>query len=179
MISLALRVAAIIALSISITYFAANEFWITGNDVGRNLATMVSYIIFIGVLFFGVKTIRNTHYSEGATYGQMFYVGVVVSVFTAIGIGIFTIVYFQFVRPDFQELIIPSIERSMMEQKASAEEIKKELELLRSGYSISSAFGGAVVHTVLVMLIISAVSASILRTKDTFTSEGPVNFGKN
>lgn len=179
MISITLRFAAIIALAIGILNAARNEFILSGNDMASNIMTMLSFVVFIAMLFYGMKTIRNSIYEDGATYGQVFYSGVLISVFTSIAVGFFTIVYFQFIRPDFQELIVPAIQKSMQAQKASAEAIQKEIELVKSGFSISNAFTGMLVYVILVMLIISAVLASFLRTKDTFTSEGPVNFGKN
>lgn len=171
MISLALRFSAVLALLLTVTNIAVQEFSINGNDLGKNIATMFSFFFMIVLLFFGMKSIRISVYDNAANYGQVFFSGFIISLLTVVGVGITTIIYFQFVRPDFASLIIPVAEKKMMELGAKPEEIKKEIDLIRNGFSVSNAFAGIAVYTLIVMLLISVVLAAFIRTRDTFTED--------
>lgn len=120
----------------------------TGEVIGY--ATMIASLSFI---FFGIKHFRDKVNSGTVSIGKAVGIGVLISLFPAIGIAIADFIYTAFINPDFFKDYV-----AMMEAKGNTEPIPE----WGSGMMALVMF-----LTVMVLgLIVSLISALILQRKN-------------
>ncbi len=127
--------------------------------------TMVVSLLFV---YFGIRHFRDKHNGGSVTFGKAMLIGLLISAFAGLGIGIIDYIYTTVINPDFaQEYLSQTL--ASMEANLSAEEYEKqkvELTQQMEAYG-GSGFMAALMFATVVMigLVISLISALILQRK--------------
>lgn len=129
-------------------------------------ASMVISLIFV---FFGIKHYRD-HINDGKVgLGKAIAIGLLISLFAAIGFGIVDFIYTSMINPNFAIEYKDFTLAQLQESNLSADELKvktQELEASMDMMSNSSVMAFVMFATVMIIgFIISLISALILQRK--------------
>lgn len=125
--------------------------------------SIVASLIFI---FFGIKHYRD-HFNNGIiSMGKAILIGVLISLFASLAIGIVDAIYLKYINPDFTEQYM-NYTLTALEKKLSPEafELKKaELEMQMQTFA-NPVFGGLVMFVTVFIIgfIITLIAALILK----------------
>ncbi len=168
----------IAAAIFAITMFGAFPFWKNGTltfDNGEYVG-YTSMIIALSLVFFGVKSFRDNHLNGSIKFGKAFQVGLLISVVASLGYAISWEFYFNLIAPDFMDAYAAfSIDKAkssgvgeaqiqkLMADMDSAKEMYKN-PFLRFGMTLTEVFP--------VGILISLISAGLLRKKNLLATQG-------
>lgn len=127
--------------------------------------TMVVSLIFV---FFGIKHYRDQVNNGKISFGKAFLIGVLISIFAGLGIGIVDYIYTTTINPDFVQDYVTATLESMKEKLTPEEfEIQKAALLQQMETSGGSGFWAFIMFAMVfsIGLIISLISALILQRK--------------
>ena len=136
-------------------------------DYGE-LIGYTSMILSLLFVFFGIKHYRDKVNEGKISLGKAIAIGMLIALFSAIGVAVFDYIYTSYINPDFaSEYLEYSIKK--MEETLSAEEVKlKTAELTQQMEDYGSPSFMAFMMFVSVMIlgfIISLISGLILQSK--------------
>lgn len=130
-------------------------------------ASMVLSLLFV---FFGIKHFRD-HVNDGkVSLGKAIVIGLLISLFAAIGFGIVDYIYTTSINPDFAVQYKEYTINQLQEANLSAEELKAQTDQLEASMEMMSSptiMAFIMFVTVLIIgFIISLISALILQRKN-------------
>lgn len=137
------------------------------NGVYVGFGTM---IIALSLVFFGIKTYRDQHLAGIISFGKAFQVGILIAILSALLYAITWEFYFNFFAPDFAEWYKECQIDKMVKDGATEQELAKahkDLDEFGAMYQNPFIrFGFTLMEIFPVGLIITLVSAGILRKKE-------------
>lgn len=86
--------------------------------------TWVSYILMIGVIFYGAKTIRDTACDGVMSYGRALGTGTLISVYGAVIVALYTYILYSFIDTELINSIIELMEEKLLEQGIPDDQIE-------------------------------------------------------
>ena len=156
----------------AITQFGAFPFWKNGTLTFENgeLVGYTSMVIALSMVFFGVKSYRDNHLNGSVTFGKALQVGLLISLVASLGYAISWEFYFNLIAPDFMEKYATFAIEKAKSRGAAEVEIQKIItsmdqtkEMYRNPFL---RFGMTVTEVLPVGVLISLVSAALLRKKN-------------
>lgn len=123
----------------------------------KAIAMVLSYGVFILAIFFA----QSTHKKELGgfiTYGRAFSTGFKVAAYAGLFVGLLFILYYKVLDP----AALDKIADTAIEQANGDEQKIKGIEMMRGYMWIFTAFGAAIVYTIL-GLIVSLITAAVLK----------------
>ncbi|WP_417237813.1 DUF4199 domain-containing protein [Bizionia sp.] len=128
----------------------------------------VSIILALSVIYFGIKSYRDTINNKTLKFSKGFKIGLLISVFTALTFGLINVVYTSFINPDFTtEYYNHSIE-TFRETLSDADFQAKLIELESQREIFGNPFFNFFLMALTVFVIgfiISVISSLILQRK--------------
>jgi len=154
-------------------FFTATILFLLALVLGKNLSygaqevigysSMVISLVFV---FFGIKNYRDQENGGLISFGQALKIGMLITLFAALGFAIIDFIYTSFINPEFMEEFIQHSLEAASEKYAGDELIAKKAEI--ESYRDMSNFAMAMLMFVTVILIgfiISLISSLILNKK--------------
>jgi len=133
--------------------------YMTDNYVSKNtILGLLQWIILTGGLYYGIKTYRD-QYSDGyITYGRSLGLGVLISVFVGVILGIFTYILYTLIDPGLLEKSIKIAQEEMLKAGMSEERVETATEMQRTFTSptimlFSSVFSFAFIGTIISLIV--------------------------
>lgn len=127
--------------------------------------TMVASLIFV---FFGIKHFRNNVNNGKISFGKALRLGLLISLFAAIGFGIVDFIYTTFINPDFAQEFL-TVKTAELKESLPPEEFEAQSALLKQqmeDYGSPGFMAALMFVTVMIMgFVISLISALILQRK--------------
>lgn len=133
--------------------------YITDNYVSKNtILGLLQWVILTGGLYYGIKTYRDQHSEGYITYGRSLGLGVLISVFVGVIIGIFTYLLYTAIDPELLEKTMRVAEEEMLKTGMSEEQVETATEMQRTFTSptimlFSSVFSFAFIGTIISLII--------------------------
>jgi len=128
-----------------------------------------SIVLSLLFIFFGVKHYRDKVNNGNVSFGQAIKIGILIALFSAVGVAIFDYIYTTQINPDFStdyvEYSIKKMEATLSAEEASIKgaELKQQMEDYGgSGFMAALMF----VTVVVIGFIISLISGLILQRKN-------------
>jgi hypothetical protein len=122
---------------------------------------LLSYLILIAGIFFGMKYHRDQESGGFMSYGRAFGVGALVSVFCAVIASIYNFIFFAIIDPSYMEKIFQMQEEKLIRQGQSEEQIEMAMKMMRdwSSPAMTAVFGfvGFTIAGIILALIIAAI----------------------
>jgi hypothetical protein len=152
--------------------FGAYPFWKSGMITFENgeIVGYTSMVIALSLIFFGVKSYRDNYLRGSITFGNALKVGGLIAGVAALGYAVSWEFYFNLIAPDFMtEYAAFSIEKAKSGNMAEADVQKliADMESMKIMYrNPIFRFGITLTEILPVGIIISLVSAGILRKKE-------------
>mgnify|MGYP001567028496 CR=1 FL=1 len=159
------------------TMFGAMPLWKNGTITFENgeLVGYTSMVIALSMVFFGVKSYRDNHLNGSITFGHALKAGSLIALVAALGYAISWEFYFNLVAPDFMEKYAAfSINRAKVSGAAEAEvqKIITQMDQAKELYKNPLLrFGMTLAEVLPVGIIISLISAALLRKKNFLASQ--------
>lgn len=158
--------AAYILVTIVITGLLNLDMGPTAPIATRIVSGALNWVPFI----FAVYYVQNTHKQDLGgfiTYGRAFSAGFRFSVYAGLFTGILMFLYYQFIDAAAMEKIVDATVAA-----AKSDQEAKGVEMMRPYFTISTAFGAAVMFTIS-GLIVSLISAAIVKRDRSLHYEDP------
>jgi hypothetical protein len=159
------------------TMFGAMPFWKNGSLTFENgeLVGYTSMVIALSMVFFGIKSYRDNYLEGTITFGKGMQVGLLITLVASLGYAISWEFYFNLFAPDFMDEYAKfSIEKATA-KGATAETIQNlvtQMDSLKEMYKNPFLrFGMTLTEVLPVGIIISLISAGLLRKKNFLTSQ--------
>jgi len=157
------------ALTICILFFLS---WFLGKNMDFSTQEIIGYasmIVSLSFVYFGIRHFRDKENNGHITLRKALWIGVLISLITALAFGILDIIYNKFINPDFvteyYDVTISQIEKTL-----SKEEFKIRLAEIESQREL---FSNPLISFLLMFMtvfvigfIISLISALILQRKN-------------
>ena len=128
-------------------------------------SSMVIALLFV---FFGVRHFRDKENNGKVTFKQALTIGVLISLITAVTLGVLDVFYTEVLNPDFMETYY-SASVEQMRQSLPPEEFESKLAELESQKALFTnplfTFGFMAMTVFLIGFIISLISALVLQRK--------------
>jgi len=142
---------------------------------GMLVTTPCVLVITIVGIVLGTKKIREPHGAKGFTYGQAWVTGFYIATFAALTGVIFNYIYYQFINPNFNEVVAEWTRSFMERMKVPDEQIEKQMAAARAGSTVLKRAISALFGTVIMGMIISLITAAVMKRapSDDFTTEPP------
>ena len=107
--------------------------YITDNMVSQNtFLSLLQWVILAGGLYYGIKTYRD-QYSEGyITYGRSVGLGVLISVFVGVILGVFTYLLYAVIDPGLLEKSMKLAQEELLNSGMSEEQVESATEMQRA-----------------------------------------------
>lgn len=141
-----------------------------GSDTGYGSKEVLGYsaiVLSLTFVFFGIKNFRDKENNGVISFGKALGIGMLITVFAALGFSIIDFIYTSYIDPDFmQNYLTHSIEQ--LQQKHSGEELQTKIAELKASYEGMTSFTLALFMFCIVTLIgfiISLVSSLVLNKK--------------
>ncbi len=158
--------AGIVLIVISIIYYLTGQqqHWSSG---------VLSYLVLIGVIVFGLKTYRDEMLDGYIKYGRALGFGVLVSLFAGIIAGLYTFVFYKFINPDAMQMMLIEAEQKVIESSPNISD--RELDMAMSFTKVFMNPYFLFVSSVLAMTffgtIFSLIIAAFLKKEVPFDTE--------
>ncbi len=156
--------------------FGARPLWKNGTITFDNgeLVGYTSMVIALSLIFFGVKSYRDNHLAGIIKFGKALQVGLLIALVASLGYAISWEFYFNLVAPDFmEEYAAFSMEKAKSSGVAEADlqKLMTNMDQAKEMYKNPFLrFGMTLTEVLPVGIIISLVSAAILRKKEILPS---------
>jgi len=135
-------------------------------DKGSGLE-YISYLILIGGLWLAQLNYRNKYLGGYITYGQAFTLGLWVSLFLSIIMGIYTFVFFKYINPGGMEEAMTLTEQKMMDRGMTDMEIEQGMMMARKFASVGMYTFVAIAGNFVMGLIFSLITAIFVKRENT------------
>ncbi len=161
------------------TMFGAMPLWKNGTITFENgeLVGYTSMVIALSMVFFGVKSYRDNYLNGSITFGQALKVGSLISLVAALGYAISWEFYFNLVAPDFMDQYAAfSINKAKDSgaTEAAVQKIITQMDQVKQMYKNPLLrFGMTLAEILPVGILISLISAALLRKKSFMASQLP------
>ncbi|MEZ4887846.1 MAG: DUF4199 domain-containing protein [Chitinophagales bacterium] len=96
-----------------------------------SLAQVLGYLVLIGGMLAGILEYRDQANQGFINHGQVISVGVLIAVIAAFILGLFSIIYMQYINPEMMEQVILIQEEKFIEQGMSDDQIEKAISMMR------------------------------------------------
>ncbi len=123
----------------------------------------LGWVVLVGGIVMGAREYRDNANHGFIEYSQVIKVGVLISVITAIFMGLFSLVYMEYINPEMMEQVILQQEERMIEQGASDEQIEMTVEYMRKFSNPAFSIPISVLIYGVVGLIISAIAGVFIK----------------
>ena len=134
-------------------------------DQVKGLAWL-AYVILFGGLWLGQLNYRNKYLGGFITYGKAVRIGLLISVFIGIIMGIFTFVFYKYINPGGIEEAMLLAEQNMMDQGSTDLEIEQGMMIARKFSSVGMFTFTAIAANILLGLIFSLITAVFVKKED-------------
>jgi len=125
-----------------------------------------SIVVSLTFVFFGIKSYRDNDGNGAITFGKALGVGMLISLFAALGFAIIDFIYTSYINPDFvQEYMDHSLKT--IEETYTGEELAAKKEELKSMEGMSSFVLALIMFATVTLIgfVISLVSSLVLNKK--------------
>ncbi len=162
----------IAAAVFAIAMFGAYPFWQNGAITFENgeYVGYTSMVIALSMVFFGVKSFRDNHLDGTISFGKALQVGLLITLVASLGHAVSWEFYFNILAPDFMDKYADfSINKAKLGGAAEAEiqKISASMESMKEMYKNPLIrFGVTMIEISPVGILISFISAGLLRKKD-------------
>jgi len=131
-------------------------------EIGR-YAPFLSLIILIAATYITILHKRDKDGGGGITFKDAFIAGISVSFVVGLLVGIFLMIYTQYVNPNYVNEVVKQTEEYLKTQKATQEQIDKAIEGTRATYSAFGQLTYGIGTTMLTGVLITLVCAAVMR----------------
>ena len=123
---------------------------------------IVSVLITIGGIFFGIKERRDKSNFGHINFKEAFKTGITITFIIAVLIVLFTYAYYEYINPGYVNFLAAETEKSLLQDNASREEITAAVTIIRYQFSLNVQLiqqllfiliGGTVITTVVSILL--------------------------
>jgi hypothetical protein len=135
-------------------------------DKGNGLEWL-SYVILIGGIWLAQLNYRNKYLGGFITYGQAFTIGLWISLFLSIIMGIYTFVFFKYINPGAMEEAMAIAEQKMMDRGMTDLEIEQGMAMANKFASVGMYTFLAVAGNFVLGIIFSLVTAIFVKKENT------------
>ena len=131
------------------------------HDLGQYIG-IVSAIIPIMGIYFGIKERRDKVNFGYISFKDAFRTGIVITFIIGVMIVVFTYIYYEYINPDFVNILSTETEKTLIQNNASRDDINAALEIVRYQYSFSVQIiqqllfvfvGGTIISIILAFLL--------------------------
>lgn len=146
--------------------------WFLGKGLDFDTQEVIGYatmIVSLSFVYFGIKHFRNQENNGVITFGKALWIGVLISLLTALAFGILDVIYVKYINPDFMTEYYETILLDLKESLPPEEFETKRAEIESQKELFSSAWMNFVIMSMTVFVIgfiISLISALILQRKN-------------
>lgn len=133
--------------------------YMTDNYVSKStILGLLQWVILTGGLYYGIKTYRDQHSEGYITYGRSLGLGVLISVFVGVILGIFTYLLYTVIDPELLDRSIKIAQEEMLKAGMSEERVETATEMQRTFTSpaimlFSSVFSFAFIGTIISLIV--------------------------
>ena len=155
-------------LTSAVIFLAALIF---GKDLSMGTQEILGYlsmIVSLSFVFFGIKHFRDKQNNGKVSFLKAFSIGLLISIFVGIGIGIVDFIYTSYINPDFVQEYLEAMTKTMEAELPPAEAAveKEALEKQMADYGSSGFMAFMMFSMVFIIgMIISLLSSLILQRK--------------
>lgn len=128
------------------------------------LAQVLGYLVLIGGILVGVLEYRDKVNEGFIKYSQVIGMGVLISVIAAVILGLFSIVYMEYINPEMLDKVILQQEEQFIEQGMSDEEIETAIGYMRKFSNPIFSIPFTVIWYAFAGLVISAIAGFFIKT---------------
>ena len=127
----------------------------------------VGYVLFIGMIFWGMVSIRDRQLDGVMSYGKAFGTGFWISLFAAILVGVFTFFYLKYINPGFITTHLAQARMKMQERPNITEaQIEQGMKMARMFTTPIVSATIAFIMEVVVGTILSLIIAIFAKRED-------------
>ncbi len=154
--------AGIILIIVSIIYY------ISGQQQHWS-ASVVSYLVLLGVIIHGLRTYRDEILEGFISYGKALGFGVLLSLFAGIISGLYAFVFFKFINPEALQTMLIEAEQTVIERNPniSDQELDMAMGITRVIMNPYSFFITSIFSMTFFGTIFSLIVAAIFKKEDT------------
>ncbi len=128
------------------------------------LAQLLGYLVLIGGILVGTLEYRDKVNEGFIKYSQVIGLGVLMAVVAAFILGLFSIVYMQYINPEMMEQIILIQEEKFIEQGMTDEQIEDAIGYMRKFSNPIFSIPFTVIWYAFAGLVISAIAGFFIKT---------------
>jgi hypothetical protein len=157
---------------VALLMWATIPLW-NGKLISSDYGMLVGYttqVIALSLVFFGVKSYRDNHAGGIITFGQGVRIGLLISLITVVMYGLAWEVTYNFWMTDFDTLMLNSYREKMQTSGATQAEIAEKMKSMEEFFVMYKnpliRFGTTLMEIVPIGLIITLLSATLLRRKE-------------
>ena len=143
---------------------------VLGQDLSYEAQEVLGYssiILSVGFVFFGIKSYRDKENNGTVSFGKAFTIGLLITLFAAIGFALIDFIYTTYINPEFMEQYV-SYQMENLASSYSGEELISEKQKLKDSMEEMSnaAIAAVMFATVLIIgIVISLISSLVLHKK--------------
>lgn len=133
--------------------------YMTDNYISKStFLGILQWIIFTGGLYYGIKHYRDQFSGGYITYGRSLGLGVLISVFVGVILGIFTYLLYAVIDPELMEKSMKLAQEEMLKSGMSEERVEAATKMQRTFNSptmmlFSSVFSFALIGTIISLVV--------------------------
>lgn len=141
------------------------------NNLSYSTREVIGYsamLISLSFVFFGIKHFRDKVNEGKVSFGKALFLGVIISLITALAFGILDVIYIEYVNPDFTEEYYTRTIADLKDSLPAAEFEVKKAEMEAQKELFMSPVANFIIMSLTVLtigFIISLLSALILKRK--------------
>ncbi|WP_028980084.1 DUF4199 domain-containing protein [Sporocytophaga myxococcoides] len=141
--------------------------------------SIVAYLILAAGIYLGSKKAKESIYNGKISFSQSVMAGVIISFFAGLSWGLFSYAYAKWINPDLGDFFVKETISSMQKSGLKPDEIAKQVENIKKGFSPGQQLFTTAFFTTLIGLMISLVVSIIIRNRDPHYPSMPDNQDKN
>lgn len=126
-----------------------------------------SMVVSVCFVYFGIKNYRDKENNGTISFGKALKIGMLITLFAALGFGIIDFIYTTFINPDFVEQFITKSMETLESNYSGEELIAKKNELKNSMEGMTSSFMAILmfITVLLIGFVLSLISSLVLHKK--------------
>ncbi|MDZ4667946.1 MAG: DUF4199 domain-containing protein [bacterium] len=125
----------------------------------NTVTTIVTFLVIAGSIFKGIQTQRDQLLGGYVSYGAGFKIGMFITLFAAIMLTVYSVIFITFIDVDFMDNILNEAKKQMIEQNKSEEEIEMAMKFssyMKSPWVFAAGgFIGYMFYGIIASLIVS------------------------
>ena len=143
---------------------------VLAKDLSYGMQEVLGYssmVISVAFVFFGIKSYRDNDNNGKISFGNALGVGMLITLFAALGFGIIDFIYTSYINPEFVEQFMTKSMEALEGQYSGEELVAKKDELKNSMEGMTSSFMAILmfVTVLLIGFVISLISSLVLHKK--------------